>query len=115
MNSITPLVKVNLRPSDCADGSMFGRGVAELCRRVDSSGSLNKAAKTMGMAYSKAWRIVKRTEESLGVQLLERDGAHGSTLTPAGKHLLRAYSALEDELSVYAAQRFQELLQEIQD
>ena len=38
------------------------------------------AAKGMGMAYSKAWRIIKDTEAALDLQLLNRDGAHGSDL-----------------------------------
>ena len=65
--------------------SAFGPGVAKLCLGVREHGSLNASAKAIRMAYSKAWRILKDTEESLGVQLLLRDGAHGSTLTEEGK------------------------------
>src|SRR5271157_5331534 len=38
---------------------MFGPGTHELLRRVDETGSLNRAAGDMGMAYSKAWRLVR--------------------------------------------------------
>ena len=48
-----------------------------LCRGVRDDGSLNKAAKNMGMAYSKAWRIMKQTEEAFGFNLINRDGAQG--------------------------------------
>lgn len=47
----------------------LGLGVVELCERVERLGSLNKAAADMGMAYSKAWRIVKQAEEGLDVAL----------------------------------------------
>ena len=47
----------------------LGLGVVELCERVERLGSLNKAAADMGMAYSKAWRIIKQAEEGLDVVL----------------------------------------------
>ena len=59
----------------------LGHGVVELCERVERLGSLNKAAADMGMAYSKAWRIVKQAEEGLDVALFLRQGARGSCLT----------------------------------
>ena len=65
---------------------------------VRETGSLNAAAKRMHMAYSKAWRIIKETESALGIDLLIRDGAHGSTLTPEGNDLLDAYVSITDEL-----------------
>lgn len=87
----------------------LGRGVVELCERVERLGSLNKAAADMGMAYSKAWRIIKDTEETLDVQLLLRDGAHGSTLTEDGNRLLDAYLAIEEHLSAEADRLFKEM------
>ena len=90
--------------------SMFGRGIAKLCEGVRETGSLNQAAKDMGMAYSKAWRIVRETEQTLGVQLLDRKGAHGSTLTPEGDALLAAYLELEQDISAYASRRLKELM-----
>ncbi|HWQ58978.1 MAG TPA: ModE family transcriptional regulator, partial [Clostridia bacterium] len=40
----------------------FGPGIAELLGRVDEAKSLRAAAQQMGMAYSKAWRIIKECE-----------------------------------------------------
>lgn len=76
----------------------LGKGVIELCDKVDQLGSLNKAAASMGMAYSKAWRIVKHAEEVFGVALLERKGAQGSTLTVEGRELIFAYRAIYERL-----------------
>ena len=78
--------------------SVFGKGIADLCLGVRETGSLNAAAKRMKMAYSKAWRIIKETEGALGIDLLIRDGAHGSVLTPEADKLLDAYIAITDEL-----------------
>ena len=68
----------------------FGPGMVALLRAVEKTGSLQRAARSMNMAYSKAWRIVKHTEETFRIQLLERNGAHGSTLTDDGKGSLPA-------------------------
>ncbi len=76
----------------------LGKGVVELCDRVDRLGSLNKAAASMGMAYSKAWRIVKNAEESFGLSLLERRGPHGSVLTVEGRELVLVYREISKRL-----------------
>lgn len=88
----------------------FGPGLAHLMAGVGELGSLNAAAKGMGMAYSKAWRILNEGEEQLGVKLLERNGAHGSTLTPEGRRMLEGYRALQAEVEELLARRVPELL-----
>ena len=37
----------------------FGPGMVMLLREVERTGSLQKAAKAMNMAYSKAWKMLK--------------------------------------------------------
>ena len=73
----------------------------ELLRRVESTGSLKRAASDMGMAYSKAWQSVRRAEETLGFALLDRQtggrGGGGSTLSAEGKWLVGAFGDLADE------------------
>ena len=81
-----------------AHSAAFGRGIAKLCEGVEETGSLNKACKTIGMAYSKAWQIMRDTEQSLGVTLLDRQGAHGSVLTEEAKALLKAFHEVERAL-----------------
>lgn len=110
IEELKPTVRLSIaNPSD-ESGSMFGRGVANLCLGVREHGSLNAAAKGMGMAYSKAWRIVKDTEATLGVQLLDRDGAHGSQLTDKGNALLDAYLAISEKLQEEATKLYAQLL-----
>ena len=89
--------------------SAFGPGVAKLCLGVREHGSLNASAKAMRMAYSKAWRVIKDTEGTLGIQLLVRDGAHGSTLTEDGDRLLDAYLVIQERLAREAEQLFDEM------
>lgn len=64
---------------------------------LNGLGSLNKAAADMGMAYSKAWRIVKQAEEGLDVALFLRQGARGSCLTEEAKALIELFRKVERE------------------
>ena len=105
--NLKPTIRLSIMNPDAESGSLFGRGIASLCLGVRETGSLNAAAKGMGMAYSKAWRIVKDTEAALGIQLLDRDGAHGSTLTEAGNKLLDTYLAIEEKLQKEAEELFE--------
>ncbi|MCI8367052.1 MAG: LysR family transcriptional regulator [Eggerthellaceae bacterium] len=91
-------VRISVANPDAPSDSMLGPGVAKLCEGVREKGSLNAAAKSMGMAYSKAWRIIKDTEATLGIQLLDRDGAHGSQLTKEGAYLLNLYAEISEKL-----------------
>ncbi|WP_230397636.1 winged helix-turn-helix domain-containing protein [Novisyntrophococcus fermenticellae] len=77
------------------EGKAFGPGISLLLHRVDEFGSLQKAALSMDMAYSKAWKMIHEMEEQWGFALTERetggrDGG-GSKLTERGKALLYQY------------------------
>lgn len=77
------------------DESFFGSGVLTLLNLTEKCGSLNAAAKSMHLSYSKANRMINNAEKSLGFKLLERriGGANGggSTLTPECVELLDNY------------------------
>ena len=105
--NLKPTIRLSIMNPDAESGSLFGRGIASLCLGVRETGSLNAAAKGMGMAYSKAWRIIKDTEAALDLQLLNRDGAHGSELTEAGNKLLDTYLAIEEKLQKEAEELFE--------
>lgn len=110
MNKLSDLqtsVRLSITNSNTASDSVFGKGIADLCNGVREMGSLNAAAKSMGMAYSKAWRIIKDTEASLGINLLIRDGAHGSVLTDDAARLLDAYNVVCNKLSQEASKLYQ--------
>ena len=107
---LKPTIRLSITNPESESGSVFGRGIANLCLGVREAGSLNAAARGMGMAYSKAWRIIKETEAALDVQLLNRDGAHGSTLTEEGDTLLDAYIAIDAQLQKDAEKAFASIL-----
>lgn len=110
LKHLKPEVRLSITNPESDSHSEYGRGIAQLCLGVRETGSLNAAAKRLGMAYSKAWRIIKETEAALDVQLLNRNGAHGSTLTEEGDALLDSYLKLAEDMSGEAERRYQELL-----
>ena len=107
--ALKPVIRLAVKSESSESNSQFGRGVANLCLGVRDLGSLNAAAKDMKMAYSKAWRIIKETESALGMQLLNRDGAHGSTLTEDGDKLLDSYLEIDAKLQAIAEEEFAKL------
>ncbi|MFI3312713.1 MAG: LysR family transcriptional regulator [Eubacteriales bacterium] len=88
----------------------FGPGIAELLQKVEEFHSLRKAAASMGMAYSKAWTLVKTCEEHLGEKLLDyttggKNGG-GARVTDFGTALLTAYSAYCADLDTFQKEAF---------
>lgn len=88
----------------------FGPGPLELLELVGRTGSLHKAASVMGMAYSKAWKMVGELERQWGFAMVERHGGGagggGSLLTPRTWELLRRYRALQWESEQAVEQSF---------
>lgn len=85
------------------DGKViFGHGREDLLRAIEEYGSLNAAAKKLGMSYRAAWGRLKASEERLGVKLVEtHPHEKGMHLTLEGKLLLDRYSRLEEEIRSY--------------
>ena len=88
------------------DDKCFGPGIAALLHQVKKTHSLRSAAASMGMAYSKAWTILKNCEEHLGFKLLHstiggKNGG-GATLTDDAEKILRAYDEYCAEIKEYS-------------
>ena len=78
----------------------FGEGPARLLHAIAETGSLRAASMSMNMAYTKALRLMKKAEETLGFVLIARttggkDGG-GSVVTAEGKEWLERYEAYRD-------------------
>ena len=87
-----------------------GPGVAQLLRRVEEKRSLRAAAITMGMAYSKAWTIIKTAEKDLGFSLLVsttggKNGG-GATLSQQALELLAVYEKYCADIRTFAQEEF---------
>lgn len=95
---MTPLTKVYLL--DDTGQRFFGDGPCRLFQLIEQTGSLRAAAENMGMAYTKAMKLLKHAEAAIGEPLTERviGGAKGggSRLTKAGKELVQAYETYRE-------------------
>lgn len=113
-------LKYHMRLRVYRTGRSFGPGVSSLMKLVEERGSLSAACKEMGMAYSKAWRIIKAAEDDLGFPLMEGQSGGESggrtILTERGKAFLDRYLKFEDgvrqQAEILFLQYFGEDLQE---
>ncbi len=90
-------VNLKLRVSRRGERAFMGPGPADLLRGIARTGSIRKAAAGMGMSYVKALRLIKDIESGTGMKAVERraggPGGGGSSLSPFGQGLVRAYDA----------------------
>ncbi len=89
----------------------FGPGIAVLLHRVEEYRSIRQATMSMGMAYSKAWAIIRRAERELGFALLStttggKEGG-GATLTAEGRAFLEKYDRFCALVNKHAAADFE--------
>ena len=84
------------------NGKAFGEGPYELLKRVEKTQSLHQAAIQMGMAYSKAWKLVLTMEKRLGFALLIRKvgglAGGGSKITPQARNLIKHYGRFRKDV-----------------
>lgn len=84
---------------------LFGSGISRLLIRTDQLGSLHLAAKSMGMSYRKALKLVAQAEASLQRPLLTKAiggaGGGGSELTAFAKRFTYRFSEMEEKVSDY--------------
>ncbi|MFC3634528.1 winged helix-turn-helix domain-containing protein [Enterococcus rivorum] len=95
------------------DRIFFGPGVVELLQLISKTGSLNTAAKKMGMSYNKAWRIIKKAEEEYGSPLVIKsvggNKGGGSTVTEDGEKLTAQFLYFQKKTYQITNQLFNEI------
>ncbi len=95
-----------------SDGEkFFGEGPYRLLCGIRRHGSLRAAASEMGMAYTKAFRLIKAAEAHCGFPLISRTiggkTGGGSTLTPEAEELLTRYEAFKSDCGQMTQQLYQ--------
>lgn len=88
-------------------GASIGPGKITLLEAVAKEGSISAAARTMGMAYRRAWHLLNTLQEAFGqpVLLTETGGKDkgGATLSPLGSMLIDQYRNAETQANDCAA------------
>jgi uncharacterized protein (TIGR00369 family) len=69
-------------------------------KAISDRGSLNDAAKTLGINHSTVFRRLGQIEHRLGARLFKRSRA-GYTLTPRGEEMARLAERMEQEISAF--------------
>ena len=89
---------------------VLGQGREQLLRLIQATGSINAAAKEMGIPYRKAWTYLDAMERRLGYSLVSRrkGGVGGGTslLTPEALLLLEGFDALQEGVNAFVDCRF---------
>jgi len=92
------------------DRVVCGEGFMQILELVQSTGSLQNAARAMKMSYTKIWKVVKSVESLSGKKLIERESGGenggGSYLTEHGEELLRKYKKMRRELDASVIEIF---------
>lgn len=84
------------------DGVKYFGPRAELLHRIDETGSIAKAARSMGMSYKKAWDMIDElnTRGNKPFVISHKGGQKGggAQLTEAGKKVITAYHKLTKKI-----------------
>src|SRR5689334_11829190 len=83
---------------ECQGEGFFGPGRVELLQRIQRTGSINKAAKEMGMSYKKAWEMIRELNtHAVSPLVITQAGGEkggGSIITEEAKSLVTYYLQL---------------------
>ena len=105
MDKVNPTLRLHLW-LETPGGMLLGLGRAELLLRIREAGSLNRAAKAMGMSYRAAWGRLKASEAMTGEPLVEKlSGQKGFALTLLGEKLAQAFKQWHADVEAYALAR----------
>jgi molybdate transport system regulatory protein len=90
----SPSVKVMIHASSTGHDGAFCSGVVQLLKGVQETGTLFHAAARMGMAYSKAWKLLKAARIEFDNSLIEHTGGHVYELTNDAVVLIGVYDEM---------------------
>lgn len=107
-------VKLKIINTEDENALGFGRGIISLIEGVDQYGSINQATKKMGMAYSKAWKIIRQTEDEMGIKLFDRAKGNSSVLTPEARELVSIYRDVRAAAQKAAEEALAERIKDIE-
>ncbi len=92
-------------------GTLVSSGRMRLLGLIDELGSLNKAAKELGMSYRRAWGRIQETEARLAQPIVIRTrGRKGYELTEFARELLKTWDEFRSDVCAYAGKRADEML-----
>jgi molybdate transport system regulatory protein len=99
---------------DFAKNSSVGPGKIRLLEAIRDSGSLSRAARSIGMSYRRAWLLVNSLKQSFREPVTVastggKDGG-GMLVTEFGDALISNYRELERDFATLAARRLHAII-----
>jgi molybdate transport system regulatory protein len=86
---------------DGKDGTFLGHGRVVLMERIRELGSITKAAKSMGMSYRHAWRLVdsmnRQSPRPFVVTATGGKNGGGAVVTEDGERAIRLFWKFDEE------------------
>jgi molybdate transport system regulatory protein len=90
---------------ECDGERFFGPGRVELLERIEATGSLNQAARQMGMSYKKAWEMITmlntQTERPLVILQAGGEKGGGSSITDEARELIAFHRSLRERFAAF--------------
>jgi len=87
------------------DEGYLGIGRIQLLENIQQYGSINRAAKEMGMSYKKAWKLIEELNKMSDLPLVIKSqggkAGGGTCLTEEGLRLVSQFRKIEKELIVF--------------
>lgn len=86
---------------------LIGPGKMQLLEAIDRHGSISAAARSMGMAYPNAWKLVDSLNhhfrEPLVIRVMGGKRGGGASLTPTGRAVVEIFRSVETKARIMFA------------
>ncbi|GAB6034848.1 winged helix-turn-helix domain-containing protein [Galenea microaerophila] len=90
-----------------------GIGRIELLEKIGQYGSMNRAAKEMGMSYKKAWKLIEElntfSDQPLVIKTHGGVSGGGTQLTQQGQKVIAQFRAFEKRFQTFLQQESQQM------
>ena len=101
------------------DEAFFGPGPRQLLLAIQAKGSVAGACEAIGISYSKGRGIIRRMEQELGFELVERrqggSGGGSAGLTEKGGIFLEVFAGYERTVQDYARSIFDDYFSKLEE
>ena len=101
------------------DEAFFGPGPRQLLLAIQAKGSVAGACEAIGISYSKGRGIIRRMEQELGFELVERrqggSGGGSAGLTAKGGIFLEVFAGYERTVQDYARSIFEDYFSKLEE